>query len=158
MRGRRKNDDAAVVAELRRICTSNGGILNPKVVVKAAANSTSPLHDYFDWDDTIAAQRWRIVQARNLINVVVEYLPADENRSRPVRVFYSLPKDRTPDGGYRTTVDIISDKARYLSLLEMAKAEMISFTKKYKHVSELEGVIAAMVEVLEPVKRKRKAA
>jgi hypothetical protein len=50
------------------------GRLTPKAVVRAAANPESPLHPLFEWDDSKAADRHRLDQARTLIrSVQVEY-------------------------------------------------------------------------------------
>jgi hypothetical protein len=139
--------DRRVAAELRRLAQLNGGLLSPFVVVSAARKKTSPLHKYFTWEDGAAAEKWRLHEARNLIRVTVEYLPNGDQELKEVRVMYSLPSDRTSEGGYRVTTDVLSDEDRYAELLEMAKAEMQTFAKKYRHIKELAGVIAAIEAV-----------
>ena len=47
------------------------GRITPARVVEAARDPESPLHRYIDWDDTTAARKYRLVQARNLIRVVI---------------------------------------------------------------------------------------
>lgn len=41
--------------------------INPDVVVKHAKQPSSPLHKYFEWDDSKAAHSFRLQQARALI-------------------------------------------------------------------------------------------
>lgn len=49
------------------------GDFTPKDIVAKAAPRQSPIHKYFDWNDTSAAEKWRLHQARNLVlSVVVE--------------------------------------------------------------------------------------
>jgi hypothetical protein len=51
------------------------GKLTPEQVVAEAADSSSPLHDKFEWDDAVAGHLYRLEQARGLIRkvqVVVE--------------------------------------------------------------------------------------
>lgn len=43
------------------------GVLTPEIVLNDARRKSSPLHYEFDWDDSTAAHRWRIEQARKLI-------------------------------------------------------------------------------------------
>jgi hypothetical protein len=43
------------------------GKLTPDDVVRAARDPNNALHEYFDWDDSVAGQKWRIQQARHLI-------------------------------------------------------------------------------------------
>ena len=49
---------------INAIAARNGGRVTPEEVIDAARRTDSPLHDYFDWDDTSAAHKYRIEQAR----------------------------------------------------------------------------------------------
>ncbi len=62
-------DISAVVEELESIQESFGEI-TPKFVIESAKNKTSVLHDYFDWDDTNAANQWRLRQASKLLGSI----------------------------------------------------------------------------------------
>ena len=135
-----------VIAELYRLAKSNGGLLLPEMVVEAARSEDSAMHDSFEWDDSIAAQSYRIHQARNMIRVVVSYLPSDKSETAH-RVFVSLLEDRNEDGGYRTMVSVMSDKDLRSQLLSVAKTEMECFERKYAQLKELAVVFAAMRRV-----------
>ena len=41
-------------------------------VVLAASSPKSPLHKYFEWNNTKASDQWRLQQARNLVSSIVE--------------------------------------------------------------------------------------
>lgn len=43
------------------------GTFTPSSLVKIAENKKSPLHKYFEWDDTLAAEAYRLTQARHLV-------------------------------------------------------------------------------------------
>jgi hypothetical protein len=58
-----------MVAEALR-SLARGGKLTPSRVVDAARNPDHPLHTHFDWDDSAAAELWRVEQARRLIRSV----------------------------------------------------------------------------------------
>lgn len=133
-----------VLVELERIRVENGGMLSPEHVVREAAKKRNPLHSTFEWDEGIAAHQFRIVQARALIRACVTILPRGSRR--PVRVYYSLKADRGI-GGYRTTVDVMSDSQLRAQLLAEAKAEMVQFQMKYARLKELVGVFRAMAKV-----------
>ena len=55
-----------VIAALTELEDSRGG-LTPDLVLETARDPTSPLHQCFEWDDTVAAHRYRVDQARYLI-------------------------------------------------------------------------------------------
>jgi hypothetical protein len=135
-----------IAAELQRIAKAHQGILQPAIVVKEAANPKSPLHDYFEWADDEAAFQYRLWQARQLIRVVVNVVGPTDAPPQPVWV--SLEEDRLKDGGgYRMTVDVLSDPALRQQLLVQARKEMEQFAKKYRDLQELAEVFSAMRKV-----------
>jgi len=138
--------DSAIVSELRRIAEVNGGELRPADVVEAARIETSPLHPQFDWDDTEAAQKWRLHQARRLIKVTVEYIGGDEVKI-PARVFVSLTTDRHNGTGYRVLAAVMSNSEHRKQLMADALADMQRFEKKYSELKELTDVFMAMRNV-----------
>jgi len=147
-----------IIAELRRIAEANGGQLRPSDIVKAARAASSPLHSQFEWDDSEAAEQYRIWQARQLLRVTVEYI-GEGDEAVPVRVFVSLSTDRRGDGsGYRVTTAVMSDPDYRRQLLADALEEMKRFEKKYADLKELAAVIAAMRRVGGKGRRKATAA
>lgn len=137
----------AVIAELKRIADARGGELLAVDVVDAARPENSVLHGQFDWDDSEAAEKWRLHQARNLIRVTVEYVGPKE-RQVPARVFVSLTPDRRGDGGkYRLLASVMSNREYRKQLIADAKDDMEHFKKKYAELRELESVFRAMREV-----------
>lgn len=135
-----------VLNELERIRQENGGLLQPQVVVNEAQNPESPLHSYFDWDDSEAACKWRLEQARRLIRVAVTIIHPDQ--TEPIRTYVSLLDDRMTRAGYRSTVEVLNDKERRDAMLQQALRELAAFRKKYAVLSELAEVFAAADAVL----------
>ena len=139
-----------IASELERLTRLNGGVLQPQTVVEAARDPKSPLHDSFDWDDTEAASKWRLHQARQLIRVLVRYEPVTGGKTVPVRVFVSLTPDRKEDGGgYRLSQSVFSDDDMRRQLLVDARREMARFREKYSALTELAKVFEAMEEAQE---------
>ena len=135
---------AEVSAELRRIAAAHGGLLRASDVVREAADAASPIHSYFEWDDTEAAQLFRLQQARQLIRVVVEVQQYDEQTYR-VRTFVSLTEDRIQEGGgYRVMATVLSNPPARARLLNQAMRELNSFKVKYQELSELVGIFRAI--------------
>ena len=59
-------------------------LLQPQDLIDAAEPPDSELHDLFEWDDTIAARKWRLNQARKLIKsieVIVEPRKGTDRKS-----------------------------------------------------------------------------
>lgn len=139
--------------ELNTIKERNGGMLDPQAVVDFARNKKTALHSQFCWDDSKAAQEYRLWQARMLIRVQVVMLP--QKPDTPIRAFVSLQNDRN-NGGYRAIDDVMASKHLRDSLIEQALRDMTTFQNKYQVLDELAGVFAEMRSVVGRV-NKRKA-
>jgi len=62
------NKEARVYGQhIESLMKANKGKIRPEEVVKDAEKRNSPLHDYFEWDDTKAGMQYRLQQARDLI-------------------------------------------------------------------------------------------
>jgi hypothetical protein len=132
-----------VTQALERIQTEHQGLLRPVDVVAEAVSPASPLHPYFEWDDTLAGHQYRLAQARHLIRVMVQYEPYAEPQHE-VRVYVSLSPDRQyPHGGYRVMVDVLSDASYRAQLLTDALEELNRLRIKYHMLTELAGVFAS---------------
>src|SRR5690606_23964207 len=100
--------NSKIVAELERIRSKHNGVLRPKDVLAAARNSRNPLHSQFCWDDSVAAEKYRLQQAQTLIISVKVVKPATAGAVVRVRPYTSLPSDRISGGGYRHIDDVLS--------------------------------------------------
>lgn len=130
--------------KLKQLAEAKGERLLPEAVVEAAKSKDSPLHSSFEWEDSVAAHKYRLWQARQLI-VTVHY---EENPRQ--HYFVSLKSDRKEGGGYRTVVEVLDDDDLRIELLEDAKGDMLIFKKKYSRLKELAEVFAAMEKIIEP--------
>lgn len=131
-----------VIAELKRIASENGGLLQPETVVQEARPASSPLHSRFEWDNTVAGQQYRIWQARHLIRISVEVLAGTKES---MNVFVSLSPDRNKEsGGYRVLTDVLTDKQMRLQMLHDALEELELFREKYKRLKELSEIFSAI--------------
>lgn len=92
--------------------------LRPEAVVNyARKNKGSALHDKFTWDDSEAAELYRLVQARDIIRVAVTVItPADVSTVVSVKEYVSLSDKR--NDGYERIEDIMADPERVQVLLE----------------------------------------
>ena len=70
----RKGDAQLIGETLDNIRIENGGSLKPDVIVAIAKKRTNPLHNLFEWDDTICGEQYRLQQARNITNHIVEVI------------------------------------------------------------------------------------
>jgi hypothetical protein len=141
-----KQRESEVTAELRRIAEERGGLLRPEEVVEHARDPESPLHNWFEWDDDAAAEKYRIHQARNLIRVNVAYLQTT-GKSIPYRVFVSLSPNRSSGSGYSVTMDVLNNPEQRAVMMADALRELRGWQLRYRGLKELEVVFDAINKV-----------
>ncbi len=145
-----------IYTELEAIRAGSGGLLQSRAVINRARDKSSPLHSHFEWDDTIAGERYRHIQARELIANCTLEIESPEQKTVRVRAYYSLPSDRgVPNGGYRVLADILDDDHLTKELIEMALGELETFQAKYDKIAALRPVFQA-VESVKKKNRKKK--
>jgi len=109
-------------------------------VLDLARNPETELHRCFDWDDTVAAEKWRMEQARLVCRSLVVVVQKYETEPVKLRIFEHDHEEKV----YRETRLTFRNEDQYSRLLNQAKTEMNQFTKKYRTIVELSGVIEQM--------------
>ena len=116
----------------------DGGSLNPHEVVDwARGNPDSALHRSLEWDDEKAAEHYRVWQARRLIAIHV--VSADGERTT-----ISLMPDRFSGTGYRPVDRVMSNADLRAMALQQAVEELRRWEHRYRHLTELAQVFAAL--------------
>lgn len=125
--------------------SSDGLLYAPTVVDWARAHPDSALHGALQWNDTIAAQEYRVWQVRQLIQI---HVVTAEGAPQLV----SLSIDRKGNGGYRGIDEVVKSKDLSDIMLADALAELERVQTKYARVKELTGVW----EQVQQVRRSRR--
>jgi hypothetical protein len=130
-----------VAAEEIDACANTDGYIDPSVVVERARPEDGMLHECFEWNDSVAAGKWREDQARSLIsNLVIINIEDDGKETSVVRRFVHICQHEQRTGGYvRVEIALNREQDRDY-LLRRAREELRSFTVKYESISELASV------------------
>ena len=119
------------------------GYVTPKIVVEDAKSPKSPLHDYFEWNDKIASEKWRLDQAGYLIRHIS--ITIEDHAKPEIRHFYSItPSEemKTKDPKVYVTMDVImSDDEKRKEVILYALRELRGWTERYRQYSELTELI-----------------
>jgi hypothetical protein len=86
--GAKVSTRAQVVGETLSAIQEKRGGLRPSEIVEEARPVESPIHACFEWDESEAAQKYRLWQARQLISCVVMVRESPE--LPPVRAFVNV--------------------------------------------------------------------
>lgn len=115
--------------------------VSPESVLKKARNKKSELHKCFEWDNSVAAEKFRLHQARLIICNLVVVTTSKEDE--PVRVYQITSEKNT----YQPTKFFLQQPDEYQILLQRAKGELKAIQNRYKMLSELELVFSAIDEL-----------
>lgn len=126
-----------LVQELKRL-EKRDGLIDPHAVLEEARPEDSILHGAFEWEDSLAAEQWRLFQARSLVNSVsVEILGKKQDAFHSVVV--EIKGERTR--GYVSTERMISDEDLKKQVKTSALREIQYWQDKYAEIEELDNLI-----------------
>ncbi len=127
-----------IAARLQRIEEAHSGRLTPEAVVADAGDPESPLHELFEWDDSIAAHQHRLYQARSVIRSVRMDVRVEQRSVSTVR--YVRDPSAGEEQGYvsiaslRTEVDL----ARETVQTELKRAQ--SMLQRARNIADVLGL------------------
>jgi hypothetical protein len=138
------NDDAQVLGE-RLMELSQDGVLSPEQVVEDARRPESPTHRYFEWNDQVAAHKYRLHQADGYITSI-RFVPASGAEPKPIAIKMSKG-DR-----YATVATAMQPSDVLLQLIDRIQADLERLRERYSTYPTLrpvlEGPIAEAVNDL----------
>jgi hypothetical protein len=149
-----KGVSAQDVGECLETLKARGETWTPADVVEEARPETAPLHPAFEWDDSIAAEKYREDQARHVITSVqlVENEGTPEEKRSLACLSIADPFD--PLGPqYTFTRDALAKVDLRARIIARERALLDAWTARNRHIEEL----AAEVEAIETARAARAA-
>lgn len=122
--------------ELDRIYRERGR-LEPMDVVDESWAADAPLHCCFEWNDAVAAEKYRENQASGIIRAIIT-IGDEPKKDSCVRAFVHV------ENTYRPMTAVVNSESRMQELLMTALNELSAFRRKYNSLSKLGPVFAAI--------------
>jgi len=124
----------------------------PEQIVEIARPPTSPIHKYFDWDDETAAKKYRLQQARRIVNAL--YISIENVETRAFESVYLKAIDET---SYMNSETIFNSKDLWLQVVDAAKRELLYWEAKYSlYKQQLPEIFQAIERLKEREKKHEK--
>ena len=133
-------DAQKVADEIDLIQRDEDGNLKSQQIVDAARDSNSELHKCFEFDDAVAGEKYRLIQARDIIRHFVIKHTNDKGEEQNIRTFQIT----TVTNHYEPTRVIMKNPDEYAALLARAKEELRYIKRRYETLTELEEVFEAI--------------
>jgi len=150
--GRQFRVSADIVgAEMERIEARDGQVTS-KSLLDAGRPEESVLHSLFEWDDSKAAELYRLRQATEVITHI--HIVIDEKPNTPYRAYVNIQESsgQTERGRFINVRSAMENEETRRIVLNMAISEAKRFSQKYANYKELSEVFEAIDRVAERMK------
>jgi hypothetical protein len=122
-----------LAAELRKIRDEYGD-LRRRTIVNVARDPDHPLHSRFEWDDRVAGDRYRLVQAGELIRSVTVKYTDRGGEAREIHEWHSVVRDGSR--AYEPVDEIAEDPVTMKILLREMQRDWRALRTRYGHLKE----------------------
>ena len=139
---------------IEEINDKKGGAVRTRDVIEAAQDKHSLLHSYFEWDNEIAGAKYRIHQARQLLNHLTVIVKTDgEEREQKAYLNVSVITEEGSVEQIYVTIDrALTDDEFRAQILAQAIREIEYWQQKYEEYSELSTIFQAIEAAKEEIK------
>jgi len=130
--------DSQKVGEELEELEKTSEITNRNVLAYARKNKNSELHKCFEWDDEKAGEKYRLIQATNIISsisVVIEEEPIKKQK-----IYFSIKSDEKEGRKFKNIKDILEDDEDYKALLNKARKEFETCKDNYDKLIKREDL------------------
>jgi len=123
--------------------TSLGDEVTPEQVLEKGKDPNSELSKCFTKDDSEAAYKWRLREAREIMRqlIVITKPDKEEEEKEPIQFRLMMKNERSAGSGYKQTIVMVQDEDEYQKLLNQAYEELRAFKRKYSMLSELAEIM-----------------
>ena len=104
-------------------------VITPENIVNEAKAKSSPIHKFFEWDNSKAAEQYRLQQARDLTNHIIITIETN-NEQIETKAFHSVSENGKRF--YVTSVEAISNDDYRLQLLKQMIKTMEGLLEQMK--------------------------
>lgn len=136
---------ADVVGNVLEKIEKKKGSITASDFLDASRSKKSPTHSMFEWDDTIAAEKYRLRQSAQIINQLE--ISIESNGFECVTAFVNVEsKSVRKTASFINIESAMSDEEYREQILQNALSELKAFEKKYAQYRELADVFDSIKE------------
>ena len=132
---------AQTVGETLERIEKRDGVVTKEAFLEESRPENSPTHNMFEWDDTVAAEKYRLEQSRMIIADVVVTVER-ESKPRKVAGYVNVTLGKHNKAEYNSIGVAMEDTEKRKAVLSNAFDELKTFENKYSEYQELAGVFA----------------
>lgn len=120
-------------------------ISNISVLEYAKENTNSELHKCFEWDDSIASEKYRLIQASQVISSISFII--QEEPLKKQKAYYSIKTEEKDIRTFKNIKDILENDEEYKALCEKAKRELENCKNNYNDLIKKKDLKEIIFEI-----------
>lgn len=125
--------------ELEKIAKKHGS-LKPSYIVEESRGAGAALHKCFEWNNRIAADKYRFRQAQDMLRNIVAVKIGQIETPLPIRAFVNIRQDHE----YVPVIHVLNTPVLRENMLNSAMRELESFRRKYNAIESLSELMASI--------------
>lgn len=135
---------ADVAGKVMEEIEARDGEVTKEAFLEASRPEDSPTHNCFEWDDSQAAELYRLNQAYHVILDLEVTVTETESGSRSSAFVNVIKKTSTESAKYKSLDVAMADEELRTNVIRNALAEFRAVEKKYNHLVELSSIFTAI--------------
>ena len=150
----RERKQTVVDRELEAIYAEHGTV-TAELLVEQATKPSHPLHAHFEWDDSVAATKYRLEQAYRLIQASKMVVVLGQAGKDPPKVLHAMPEVRRlvsafRGEGFKMRKEVLDDTAGRKAFVDKKRGELRGWCASVIDVEELAPLRTTIAGMLEP--------
>jgi hypothetical protein len=125
-------EDAQQIGEYIQFLEKEYSNITPELLVLKASDENNIMHNMFQWDDTIAAVKYREAQASKILGAIK--IRVEESKIENIRAFVHVRSEQSE--GFQSIGIAVQNPDSWEYVMENAEKEMNTFIEKYNRYKE----------------------
>lgn len=126
------------------------GEVTPDEVLKFAKNNVdSELYKCFEWDDKICGEKYRKLQASNILTCIS--VKIKEKPTEKTRVYLSVKTELDNKRVFKNIKEVLKNDTEYQQVIDKCKKELDNCVEKYQKLLEKDDLKDIIFEIYKEV-------
>ena len=139
---------AEVVGETMEKIEARDGEVTKESFLEESRPEEAPTHVLFEWNDEVAAEKYRLHQSKTIINNLRIEIVTDEAEPKTVKAYINTAESQHQKARYINFENAICDDRTKGIMYRNALAELAAFKRKYKELKELDALFTEIDKVV----------
>jgi hypothetical protein len=139
------NADAQLVGEELEKLEFAGELTADEVLKFAKVNPESETYKCFEWDNSIAGEKYRKIQASSILSSISVKIKEEPRETQ--RVYVSVKTSLDSARKFKNIKEVLKNDEEYQQLIDRAKLEFVNCREKYETLLEKEDLKNVIFEL-----------